>query len=208
MDKIINSTRLLEGIRYLAAKDKKLAEITAEYGPPPLWQRKEGFATLIRIILEQQVSLQSAKAAYDKLEKKVGQVTPDSFLSLGNEELKCIGFSRQKAGYWQNLAKAAKDGTLDFVALRNLPDNEVIKKLTTVKGIGPWTANIYLLMALCRQDVWPDGDLALELAAQKLYGLKNKPTPKKLLLMSKKWQPWRAVAARMLYHFYLNHGKN
>lgn len=204
MEKTISNATLPVGIEFLSEKDTKLAEIVSKYGPPPLWQRKEGFATLIRIILEQQVSLQSAKAAFDKLQHVLDEITPESFLALGEEDLKCIGFSRQKTKYGYNLARAVTDGTLNFEELRNLSDKDVTKKLTAIKGIGSWTANIYLLMALCRQDIWPSGDLALELAAQKLYNLKNKPSPKELLIMSEKWQPWRAVAARLLYHFYLS----
>ena len=207
MKKRLNQSTLLEGVRCLAERDEHLATIVSTYGPPPLWEREQGFPTLIRLILEQQVSLNSAKAAYDRLEKAIDTPTPEGFAGLTDEELRRIGFSRQKTVYGRELAAAILKGRLDLSRLERLSDEDVRKELIKVKGIGPWTADIYLLMALGRPDVWPRGDLALEVAAQRIQGWAIRPTGEEMTVMSKKWQPWRAVAARLLWHFYLSEGK-
>ncbi|MBU0754471.1 MAG: DNA-3-methyladenine glycosylase 2 family protein [Planctomycetes bacterium] len=207
MIKPLNRRSLLEGVKILAQKDKDLAKIVTLYGPPPLWAREQGFPTLIHIILEQQVSLQSAKAAYNKLESAINPITPERFLKLTDAKLKKIGFSRQKTKYGRELATAVLEGKLDLSNLNHLGDEEAKIELIKVKGIGPWTADIYLLMAMGRPDIWPKGDLALEVALQSLRGLENRPKPEQLVNESKKWQPWRAVAARLLWHYYLSAGK-
>ncbi|MBZ0201156.1 MAG: hypothetical protein K8H86_14885 [Ignavibacteriaceae bacterium] len=176
----------------------------SKYGPPPLWGREEGFATLLYIILEQQVSLASAKAAYNKLIERLGKITPRKFLTLSDSELKTIGFSRQKTSYGRNLAEAVIKGTLNIPELYNLDGEEAKNNLMRIKGIGNWTADIYLLMALGRPDILPSGDLALLSAVHKLKKLEHRPSNEEFFEMSKKWKPWRAVAARILWHFYLS----
>ena len=198
---------LLKAVDMLQHKDRLLKRIVSSYGPPPLWERKEGFATLIRIILEQQVSLASAKAAFDKLLKKTARLTPENFLALSDSELKSVGFSRQKTSYGRHLAQAIAEGNLDLAKLSTLDDVQVKKQLIAIKGIGPWTADIYLLMALGRPDVWPKGDIALAAAVQDLMGEATRPTPEALSEISRKWKPWRGVAARILWHYYLSAGK-
>lgn len=195
---------LLDATRDLAARDSDLAVVVDRYGPPPLWAREPGFHTLIHIILEQQVSLASAKAAYDRLIVATGRLVPERFLALDDIELKRIGFSRQKAGYGRGLAQAILDGRLDLARLETLEDTQAKVQLTAIKGIGSWTADIYLLMVLRRPDTWPSGDLALAAAAQRVKRLRRKPTPKKLEQIGVAWQPWRAVAARILWHYYLS----
>jgi DNA-3-methyladenine glycosylase II len=207
MKKRLNSRTLLEGVKVLAERDEDLARITSKYGPPPLWEREQGFQTLIHIILEQQVSLASAKAAYNRLEVAANPLTPRNFLGLTDEELKRIGFSRQKTRYARELAKAIIDGSLDLSGLGRLEDEEAKDQLMKVTGVGPWTADIYLLMALGRPDIWPDGDLALEVAIQQLKGWHERPTSREVREMSIRWQPWRAVAARLLWHYYLSERK-
>ena len=207
MKKPLNHLTLLKGVRELAKKDKDFARIASTYGPPPLWGREQGFQTLIHIILEQQVSLASAKAAYNRLEEAVNPLEPKTFLRLTDEELKQIGFSRQKTRYGRELANAIIDGSLDLSGLGKLEDEDAKEQLMKVKGIGPWTADIYLLMALGRPDIWPKGDLALEVAIQQVKGWLRRPTPEEVRNMSNKWQPWRAVAARLLWHFYLSERK-
>ncbi len=162
---------------------------------------------MIHIILGQQVSLASAKAAYNRLEEAVNPLTPKNFLGLTDKELKQIGFSRQKTKYGRELANALLDGSLDLSGLGKLEDQEAKEQLMKVKGIGPWTADIYLLMALGRPDIWPKGDLALEVAIQRVKGWLKRPTPEEARKMSEEWRPWRAVAARLLWHFYLSEGK-
>jgi DNA-3-methyladenine glycosylase II len=199
----LNHRTLLEGVHFLESNDRMLQSVVAQFGPPPLWEREQGFATLIFIILEQQVSLASAKAAYDKLLMHMDPLTPDGFLDLTDDQLKGFGFSRQKTSYGRQLANAILDKSLDLAKLADLDDDEAKGQLTQVKGIGSWSADIYLLRALGRPDIWPSGDLALAVAVQRLKGLAARPSPKELDSMSRAWKPWRAVAARMLWHYYL-----
>ena len=204
MKKRLSRVTLLKGLDELTERDADLARIASTYGPPPLWEREPGFHTLIHIILEQQVSLSSAKAAYHRLEDVIRPLAPENFLSLTDEELKRIGFSRQKTRYSRELAHAILDGRLDLARLDELEDEEAKEQLMKVKGIGSWTADIYLLMALGRPDIWPKGDLALEVALQRVKGWLRRPTPEEAREISASWQPWRAVAARLLWHFYLS----
>jgi len=201
---IVNNSALDQGVRYLENQDKHLKLVVSKYGPPPLWERDQGFKTLIHIILEQQVSLASARAAFEKLSEHINVVSPANFLNISDRKLKEIGFSRQKMSYGRNLAIAINEGSLDLTMLSDLDDGDAKARLTKIKGIGPWTADIYLLMALGRPDVWPKGDLALALAVQKLKRMRTRPTTESLEKMSLKWQPWRSVAARILWHYYLS----
>lgn len=195
---------LLIGVGELAKRDEDFARIISAYGPPPFWEREPGFPTLIHIILEQQVSLASAKAAFGRLERAIEPLKPMNFLRLTDAELKQIGFSRQKARYARALASAIIEGSLDLSGLGELEDEDAKAQLMKIKGIGSWTADIYLLMALGRPDIWPRGDLALEAAIQQVKKLSWRPTSEEVRLMSDAWHPWRAVAARLLWHFYLS----
>ncbi len=188
----------------LARRDPDLRRVVRRLGPPPLWDRPLGFATLVRIILEQQVSLASARAAFERLAEALSAIEPTAFLSLDDATLKSIGFSRQKARYCRVLAQAVLAGTLDLERLDALPDDRVRDDLTAIPGIGPWTADIYLLMALRRPDVWPVGDLALRAALQDLKCLPSTPTSGEFERLGEPWRPWRSVAARLLWHHYLN----
>lgn len=181
--------------------------VVATYGSPPLWKREEGFGSLIKIILEQQVSLASAQAAFDKLVAALVEVTPDHLLSLSDSQLKAIGFSRQKTSYTRHLALALKNGQLDLANLHTCSDEEVRASLTAIKGIGVWTANIYLLTAMQRPDIWPRGDIALAASYQKLKQLGQRPGSDEMEQFSSGWTPWRSVAARLLYHYYLSSRK-
>lgn len=204
MTQRLTQDTLLKGVQELCDRDPDLARIVEQYGPPPLWSRSPGFPTLIRIILEQQVSLASAKAAYEKLENAIAPVTPERFLELSDEALKTIGFSRQKTRYGRELSNALLSRTLRLGDLEEAPDHLVRIALMQIKGIGIWTSTIYLLMALGRPDVWPTGDIALHSAIQKAKGLDQRPSSEEARIMSLEWQPWRAVAARMLWHLYLS----
>ncbi|MEM7065485.1 MAG: DNA-3-methyladenine glycosylase 2 family protein [Cyanobacteria bacterium P01_B01_bin.77] len=195
---------LQAGVQALIQRDQSFAKIVACYDLPPFWQREPGFTTLIHIILEQQVSLASAKAAYERLLASCAPLTPKGFLLLTDIELKQVGFSRQKTSYGRALAHAILDGRLNLNTLDTLSDQAVREQLMSIKGIGIWTANIYLLMALKRPDIWPKGDLALQVALQQLKTLPKRPTSDEAQTMSLAWRPWRAVAARLLWHFYLS----
>jgi DNA-3-methyladenine glycosylase II len=199
----LDKITLLEGVKWLSAKDPDLGKVISEYGPPPLWDRVPGFPSLLKIILEQQVSLASAQSTYDKLVTKLGTLTPGSFLTLDDAELRECGFSRQKTRYGRILANSILDGSLDFIGLESLPNGEVEEKLTSLTGIGKWTAGIYLLMILCRPDVWPRGDLALNKAMMEVKGLETVPNNDLAEEIAENWRPWRSVAARILWHHYL-----
>ncbi len=171
---------------------------------PPFFQREPGFATLLLLILEQQVSLASARATFDKFVAVVGDVTPANLLALEDDTLRAVGFSRQKSRYGRVLATAVANGELDLPSLHELDDAAVAKRLTALTGIGPWTAQVYLLMCLRRPDVWPGGDLAIQVALQKLFRLEHRPTAAATVPLAEPWRPWRAVATRLLWHDYLS----
>lgn len=192
--------------RELAARDQLLANIHATYGDPPLWQRAAGFRTLVHIILEQQVSLSSAKSMLLRIETAIQPFTPERFLELGEMRLRELGVTRQKSSYLLHLSQSIVGGQLNLGRLSRLSDDQVLDQLTGIKGIGLWSANIYLLMAMRRADIWPAGDLALAVALKELKGLATRPSPEALEVMAEEWRPHRAVAARMLWQYYL--GRN
>lgn len=200
----LDDRNLVRGVQVLVRRDRDLRRVVELFGKPPLWERETGFPTLVRIILEQQVSLASAKAAFDRLCLVASPLTPQSFLELDDLSLKQAGFSRQKTLYGRDLARSITDGKLDLEALHQMDDESVRLELMRIKGIGLWSADIYLLMAMLRPDVWPRGDLALATAVQKVKQLPTRPEQGALDEMSEAWKPWRAVAARLFWHFYLS----
>ncbi len=194
---------LAAAVATLAARDADLAAIVARHGPPPLWDRAPGFATLLHIVLEQQVSLASAQAAFDRLRAVADPLTPARFLELDDAELLAIGFSRQKARYGRALARAVADGSLALDRLDQLDDEDVHGALQAIPGIGPWTSTIYLLMVLGRPDVWPVGDIALAESVGQVKGLGRRPDATEMAQLGEAWRPWRSVAARLFWHDYL-----
>lgn len=201
--KRLTRASLARGSAALAEVDADLAHVARTYGTPPMWEREEGFATLVLIILEQQVSLASALAAFERLRTAASPVTPETFLGFDDAQLRAFGFSRQKALYCRLLARAVVEGELDLTKLASLDDDAVRAELTKLKGVGPWTAEVYLLRALLRPDAWPAGDLALQLAVRELKRLPARPTSIELDALAEAWRPWRAVAARLLWLHYL-----
>ncbi len=199
----LDAAGLATAVTLLAARDADLAGIVARRGPPPLWDRAPGFPTLLHIVLEQQVSLASAQAAFDRLRVVADPLVPERFLALGDDELLAIGFSRQKARYGRALAAAIQDRTLDMDALIDLDDDAVHRTLQAIPGIGPWTSTIYLLMVLGRPDVWPVGDIALAESVGQVKGLGRRPDAVEMETIGEAWRPWRSVAARLLWHDYL-----
>ncbi len=191
-------------MRALAEADADLGEVVARHGSPPLWGREPGFPTLLRIILEQQVSLASARATYERLLTAIPTLTPAALLNLDDAALRTAGFSRQKASYARDLARSLADRTLDLVDLESKSDDDARLELTRLRGIGTWSADIYLLMALRRSDIWPRSDLALATAALEVKRLDRRPAPDELERLAARWRPWRAVAARILWHHYLS----
>lgn len=200
---VITEDFFAKAVAELARRDSDLAAVLEKYGRPPLWVRDPGFPTLVYIILEQQVSLASARAAYQRLLAATKQLTPARFLRISDAELKSIGFSRQKTLYTRLLAEALDRGHFNLRHLHDLHDDSARKMLIALKGIGNWTADIYLLSALRRPDIWPIGDLALRTAVREVKRLRVRPTPEKLEKMGAPWRPYRAVAARLFWHAYL-----
>ncbi|KAA3610175.1 MAG: DNA-3-methyladenine glycosylase 2 family protein [Calditrichaeota bacterium] len=199
----MNEKVILKASKELAEKIPAFNNIFQKHGPPPLWDRKPGFDTLIYIILEQQVSLASAKATFDKLSNSI-KVTPKNFLTQNDVQLKAFGFSQQKTRYCRIVANKIISGDLNLLALENQSSQQVKEKLMSITGIGHWTSDIYLLMVLLRPDVWPHGDRALAVAAYEVFNMDEIPSYEQLKQMAKKWKPWRSVAARLLWHHYLN----
>lgn len=165
--------------------------------------RPDGFPGLLRLIIEQQLSTKVAAALWEKLLGMVGTVTPDAILALPDEDLRACGLSRQKIGYARGLAQTVADGRLDLAAIHAMDDEEAIAALVALKGIGRWTAEIYLMMALGRPDIWPVGDLAIQLGVQRLKGWTEKPTPLQLLAVAEPWRPHRSLAAKLVWHHYV-----
>jgi DNA-3-methyladenine glycosylase II len=200
----LDEASLVQALADLSRRDPDLARIFQTLGAPPMWSREPGFATLLLIMLEQQVSLASAAAAFRRLLDAASPLTPQSFLRLDDDALKAIGFSRQKIVYGRHLAHSMLSGSLNLDALVRMDDGAAKAELMKIKGIGSWTADIYLLRALGRPDIWPGGDLALAIAVQQIKGLPARPSASELDAISAVWRPWRAVAARLLWHYYLH----
>jgi DNA-3-methyladenine glycosylase II len=199
----LDASRLLDAVEELRRRDEDLAGIVERHGPPPLWDRRPGFETLVSIVLEQQVSLGSAAAALARLRAAAGAIDPVAVAGLGEAGARAAGLTRQKARFVVGLATARLTGELDLEALRTADDDDARGSLMALLGVGRWTADIYLLMALCRPDIWPDGDLALATALARLKGLDRRPTPEEQRAIVEAWRPWRAVGARLLWHAYL-----
>jgi DNA-3-methyladenine glycosylase II len=198
----INGKRLAQALAHLAAVDADLAHAIELVGAPPSRARPPGFGTLLQIIIGQQLSTASAEAIWRRLVAAVEPLTPEGFLALDDDGLRAIGFSRAKVLYGRGLAQMVAEGRLDLAALADQPDEEVIKALVEIRGFGRWSAEIYLLFCLARPDVLPADDLALLVAAQRIKGLRERPTAKEFRTLAEPWRPWRSVAARLLWHFY------
>ncbi len=201
---VLDTTSFVAAVGELTGRDVRLARLVDEHGLPDFWHRPPGFRTLVLFILEQQVSLASARAAFERLEEGTGGVTPRRILTCSDIELRSYGFSRQKIRYVHALAEEVARGSLDLAALASRPDDNVREALTRVPGIGPWTADVYMLSCLCRPDVWPVGDRALQVAVAETLGLESVPSPDELARIGRRWAPWRSVAARLLWHGYLS----
>ena len=201
MSHIIDDESLSKALDALGQQDGDFARALEEVGLPPLRNRPHGFPTLLRIIVAQQVSLASAQAIWDRLEAACQPLAPAGVLALGEEGLRTVGFSRQKIRYGLSLAELFESGALDPSLLDAQDDEAAIASLTKVKGIGRWSAEVYLLFAMGRPDVFPADDLGLMMGAERLKRLNERPSAKALRAMAEDWRPWRAAAARMLWHY-------
>jgi DNA-3-methyladenine glycosylase II len=200
----LTTDTLAKGVAELSRRDPHLAAVVARHGAPPLWDRPPGFETLVQIILEQQISLSAGRAAYGRLERLAGAVTPERVAALTEAELRSAGLTRQKSAYVRDLAQAIVAGEFDPNDLAEMDDDAAREALIKLRGIGAWTANIYLLMALGRADIWPSGDLALVAAIREVKRMRSLPSPDRIGRVTNAWRPWRAVAARVLWHHYLS----
>ncbi|MEX2653464.1 MAG: DNA-3-methyladenine glycosylase 2 family protein, partial [Acidimicrobiia bacterium] len=189
-------------IDWLIGRDPHLAAVVDRFGRPEVFRRPPTFATLVLLILEQQVSLSSAAAAYGRL-AAAGAVDPESLLGLDDVTLREFGFSRQKTRYVRALAQATASGDLVLERLADLTDDEVRSVLTSIPGIGPWTADVFLLSCLARPDVWPVGDRALQVGSAEVLGLTAVPGPTELAQIGERWRPLRSTAAQLIWHHYL-----
>src|SRR5579872_4797635 len=188
----------------LARSDKDLAAIIRSHGYPPMWNRPNTFETLVHIILEQQVSLASALAALNKLRNCIGEITPPKVLRLSDQELKACYFSRQKTAYVKFLAESVVARRIDLETLAGLSDDEVRETLTTLKGIGNWTVDVYLIFALQRADIFPLGDLAAINALKRIKKLPKETHRDRLMPVIEQWKPNRTIATMLLWHYYLS----
>lgn len=199
----LNAASLRTGCEALATADPRLAELLERNGLPPLRLRPEGYNTLVHLILQQQVSRASAQAVLDRVVAHVGgDVAPDSLLAIDPGELRRMGWSRQKIDYATSLAHAIVDGELDLAGLGKLDDDSAIGVLEAQRGIGPWTAAVYVLTALGRPDVWAPGDRALLVSLGWMLERSEVPGNDEAAKIALAWRPWRAVAARILWHDY------
>lgn len=194
---------LSRGAQQLAEADPDLGAVLARLGEPPMWEREPGFATLIQIILEQQVSLAAARTMYQRLTVHLGAMSPELVHANQVSGLRDFGLTRQKAGYCHGLASRILDGSLDLDLIDHGPDAAGRQALLAVPGLGPWSVDIYYLMALRRPDVWPRGDLALAAALREVKHLDALPSRDEQQLLASAWAPWRSVAARILWAHYL-----
>lgn len=202
----LNVTSITQAVAELTQRDRDLASIVEKWGHPPNWERETGFVGLVRTIIGQQLSIASAKAIFTRLSQLV-PLTPANFLQLDDAQLQAAGLSQRKILYCRELARAIATNVIDLDKLALMDDANVRSQLRQIKGIGDWTVDIYLLMCLQRPDAFPSGDLALAIAYQKLKRLPKRPTPVELEAIAEKWKPWRAVAARILWHYYLMQNK-
>lgn len=193
----------LQAVTELTFKDADLAGVVEKWGIPPFWVHAPGFPGMVAAVLAQQVSLESAQATLTKLEKAIDSITPEDFLSLKSDTLRKIGFSRQKASYVHRIARGIMTGTIDFADLSSMNGNAARKFLMELRGVGPWTADTYLLFSLRRPDVWPSGDLALIKAVSALKKLSPSARSEEVNQIADNWKPLRSVAARILWHYYL-----
>jgi DNA-3-methyladenine glycosylase II len=195
---------LAAGARALARRDPRLRTLLAQNGLPPMWGRRPGFETLIHIVLEQQVSIVAARSLFRRVRAHIGGITPETVSRRGVTGLHRLGLTRQKASYCHELARATLGGSLRLSDIARSPDEDGRAALLALRGIGPWSVDIYYLMALRRPDIWPTGDLALAAALHEVLALPARPDSVRQREISVSWAPWRSVAARLLWHHYLS----
>jgi DNA-3-methyladenine glycosylase II len=194
---------LIEGIAVLAA-EPLFAGMLARAGPPRFRRRRNGFGTLLHIILEQQVSIDAAAAMHKRLVELCSPLRPETFLALDDATLRSCGFSRQKMGYARQFSKMVGSGGFDFAQLAAADDEAAMAQLLSIRGIGRWSAEVYLLFALGRTDVWPAADLGLQVGIGEELKLGSRPSELELRRLGERWRPWRSVATCLFWQSYLH----
>ena len=202
MPTINTAADIAAAVSALARAEPRFGAIAASTGLPPVRRRSGGLAALLRIVIDQQISVAAGATIWGRLEARLAPFEAVRLLAASEETLRACGLSGGKVRTLRAIAGAAATGSLDFERLEALPDEEAIAMLTAVHGVGPWTADIYLLACLGRPDAWPVGDLALQAAAAAAFGLAQRPGPAELRQLGEPWRPWRAVAARLLWAHY------
>lgn len=200
----LTRSKLTEAVNLLASQDPLIQRLVERFGQPPLWQRSQSFKTLIHIILEQKVSLASAKAVMQRVQALCPDMSAEQFLRVSEPRLREAGISARKVTYCRSIAEAIHSGELNLLRLRRCTDAQVMEALTLIRGIGPWSAGVYLLMALRRPDAWASGDRALVLSLAECADLPQVPDYPELDEWAERWRPNRAAAARVLWHAYLS----
>ena len=195
---------LPNAVAKLCEQDSLMHRLVQTYGTPPLWQRTQSFETLVHIILEQKVSLASAMAVMQRVKKLCPDMSPAMFLNVSESELRSAGMSARKVSYCNSIASALVSGELNLSKLRGSTDETIIEQLTAIRGIGPWTAGVYLLLSIRRVDAWASGDRALVVSYAESTDLESIPSYAEFDEIAGRWQPLRGVAARVLWHAYLS----
>ena len=204
---LMTEQTLCDGLAALAAADRDVARALQEVGPPALRSREPGFEALLGAIVSQQISKAAAQTVWNRLAGAADPLGPETVLALDEDALRAAGLSRQKAKYARGLAEAVITGAIDLDGLAQLPDETVAEQLVALKGIGRWSAEIYLLFALGRPDAFPADDLALMIGAQRLKRLEDRPNRTALTQIAEAWRPWRGPAALLLWHYYSATGR-
>lgn len=189
-----------KALDYLSTRDTILEMILSNYGKPIIQYREEGFATMCHIILEQQVSIASAKAAYDKLFNCLGKIEPHLVLNANDNDLKNCGISRQKIIYLKDLSDKVITKDVDFSSFPQKSEQQIRAELIKIKGVGNWSIEVYLMFCLQSPDIIPLGDIAIKNTLRELY---NCQSDDEMLVLSNKWKPFRTIAAYVLWHYYL-----
>jgi DNA-3-methyladenine glycosylase II len=203
VDTKANEIKPVDIYKFLALKSEVFANLLTKNGRPPVWQREQGFESLIRIILEQAVSLESARAVFEKCRNEIGEITPESFLEVDDKLWAKIGFSRMKWRTCYLCAEKVAQGEINLFPASRMEDEDLSEKLIRLPGIGPWTVDIYFLLVLQRPDIWPVEDRALAVSVSQIFELKELITRKEFVLMAEPWRPYRSWAARVFWHDYL-----
>ncbi len=203
MQLIFNAANFQTFCDRLTRRDRELRRVIMDHGYPPMWTRPATFQSLILTILEQQVSLASAYAAFKKLREKIGYVTPAKILSLSDADLRSCYFSHQKTGYARDLALAIQSGELNLKKLNDKPDEEIRHELKKIRGIGDWTVDVYLMHALQRADLFPLGDIALVNSLKEVKRLAPHTSKERMMAVAEPWRPYRSIAAMILWHAYI-----